>query len=410
MTAATVVTLSNVQPTPVEWLWYKRIPIGKLCLVDGDPSTGKSTLTLDLAARVSSGRAWPDGARNSVGGVLLLSAEDGLADTIAPRLAAAGADMAEVHALTEVQIVADDGSIRMAPPSLPRDIPTIRRIIRRRKVKLIIVDVLMAYLGGQVDSHRDQDVRRVLHELAALAEEAGCAIVLVRHLNKTAGGNALYRGGGSIGIIGAARAAFVVARDPNDSERRIFAVTKSNLAAEPPALAYRLVDAPQHGCARVDWEPDPVEFTASDLVGAASTGSVGPSQAVDVWLLELLSDGEVPAATIFHEGDDAGFSKDVIKRAKSRLSIGSRKLGKTGGWVWSASEERAKEAKGAAIETLPPSRSSRSKVPPSEGDLNEESEQELTPSERARARIAEFKLRQAAAERDEFQSVEEEHE
>ncbi|MDQ6849430.1 MAG: AAA family ATPase, partial [Actinomycetota bacterium] len=162
-----VVRLADVQPERVSWLWPGRLPLGKLVVIDGDPSTGKSTLMLDLAARITTNTPFPDGTRPGDGpagaGVLLLSAEDGLADTIAPRLIAAGADLEWVHALTEVPVRDQDGITKMVPPSLPRDIPVIRRIVEDESVSLVIVDVLMAYLNGKVDSHRDQDVRGVLH-------------------------------------------------------------------------------------------------------------------------------------------------------------------------------------------------------------------------------------------------------
>lgn len=373
MAAATVITFSDVQPKPIDWLWPNRIPVGKLCLFDGDPSTGKTTLTIDIAARVSTGKAWPDGTPNIRGDVLLLSAEDGVEDTIAPRLLAAGADLRRVHTLTQVPVKGADGATRMAPPSLPRDIPIIKRIILRHGVKLIVIDVLMAYLSGQVDSHRDQDVRRVLHELAMLADETGCAIVLVRHLNKAAGGNALYRGGGSIGIVGAARAAFLIARDPNDPDRRILAVTKSNLAAEPPALAYRLVDVPQYGCACVEWEPNPVEYTASDLLSTSSDNDSGASNEAASWLSGLLADGDLAASEVFREAEAAGFSKDQIKRAKARAGATTTKHGMTGGWVWSLRDERPKGAKEAGSNGPHASRPSRGVTRPSD-DVEEDND------------------------------------
>ena len=323
--AATVQTLADVAPERVSWLWPGRLPLGKLVVVDGDPATGKSTLSLDLAARVSTGGPWPDGAdSNGPGGVLLLSAEDGLADTIVPRLNAAGADLARVHALTDVPAVDDDGEVRRVPPSLPRDVPTIERIIIEHKVQLVIVDVLMAFLSGKVDSHRDQDVRGVLHQLADMADRSSCTIVLIRHLNKAAGSNALYRGGGSIGIVGAARAAYLVARDPEDEARRIFAVTKCNLAVEPPSLAYRLVDDPDNGCARIEWEDGPVEHTAASLlrIPVDDDERTERDEAAD-WLLGYLADngGQAPRKDVVKAARSAGYTEATLKRAKDRAGV-----------------------------------------------------------------------------------------
>ncbi|MDP9427575.1 MAG: AAA family ATPase [Actinomycetota bacterium] len=323
-TKVSVQTLADVTPERVSWLWPGRLPLGKLVVIDGDPSTGKSTLTLDLAARVSTGSPWPDGAIARPAGVLLLSAEDGLADTIAPRLIAAGADLRRVHALTEVPAADEDGDVRQVPPSLPRDIPTIEKIITEHKVQLVVIDVLMAYLNGKVDSHRDQDVRGVLHQLAAMAERTGCTILLVRHLNKAGGSNALYRGGGSIGIVSAARAAYLVARDPDDEARRIFAVTKCNLALEPPSLAYRLVGDPDNGCARIEWEDAPVEHTAASLLrGPVDDDERTERDEAAVWLLGYLTDNGGTAARkdIVKAARAAGYSEATLKRAKDRAAV-----------------------------------------------------------------------------------------
>lgn len=354
-----VVTLADIEPESATWLWPGHLPAGKLVILDGDPSVGKSTLMLDLAARVSTGGSWPDGAPGTgPGGVLLLSAEDGLADTIAPRLAAAGADATRVHALTEVPVLVGGGS-RMVPPSLPRDIPTMEDVVVKHGVRLVVVDVLMAYLNVGVDSHRDQDVRGVLHMLATMAERTGACIVLVRHLNKTGGANALYRGGGSIGIVGAARAAFLVGRDPEDEERRVVACTKLNIATEPPALAYRVVSDNRFGCARVEWEGT-ANLTAADLLrGPGDEDERGDRDACAAWMADYLtsSGGEAQAADAMKAGRAVGWSTDQIKRAKKRAGVRSLKSSMTGGWVWQLTDGDEGSAKGgkSAAQSSPPS-------------------------------------------------------
>jgi AAA domain-containing protein len=337
----TVRTLADIPAERVVWLWPGRLPLGKLVVLDGDPSTGKSTLTLDLAARVSTGTAWPDGAPGTTpAGVLLLSAEDGLADTIVPRLTAADADLTRVHALTEVAVTDDDGEARHVPPSLPRDVPVIEKVIREHRVRLVVIDVLMAYLSGKVDSHRDQDVRGVLHQLAAMAERTGCTVVLVRHLNKAGGSNALYRGGGSIGIVGAARAAYLVARDPEDADRRILAVTKLNLAAEPPSLAYRLVPDSALGCAWVKWEDGPVEHTATTLLRPSvdDQDRTERDEAAD-WLTDYLigNGGTAPRKDILRAARAAGYSEATLKRAKNRAGVHHASEGFPRQTLWSIS-------------------------------------------------------------------------
>lgn len=330
-------TFADVTPERVSWLWPGYLPAGKLVLVDGDPSCGKSTMTTDLAARCSTGSPWPDGAASAgPADVLLLSAEDGLGDTIAPRLHAAGADVARVHALTEVPQVGDDGGVRMVPPSLPRDVPILHQLISRHRIKLVIVDVLMAYLNGKVDSHRDQDVRGVLHQLTTLAEATGCTMVLIRHLNKAGGGSPLYRGGGSIGIIGAARAAFIVGRDPDDQDRRILACSKSNLAVEPASLAYRLVSDNTLGCARVEWEGG-VDLAAGDLLRGPRDDEERSErdEAVD-WLTEYLAGngGEAPAKDVLRAGRADGIAERTLQRARARAGVTSQRRGFGQGSVW----------------------------------------------------------------------------
>ncbi|MFE5340718.1 AAA family ATPase [Isoptericola sp. NPDC056578] len=353
-----LVTLADVLPERVAWLWPGRLPAGKLVVIDGDPSTGKSTLALDLAAHVSTGAPWPDSAPCGKGDVLLLSAEDGLADTISPRLVAAGADRRRVHALLGIEVVDGDGDVRQVPPSLPRDIGVMREIVDAYGVRLVVVDVLMAYLNGTVDSHRDQDVRGVLHQLATMAEDTGATVVLIRHLNKAGGGNALYRGGGSIGIVGAARAAFLVARDPDDIDRRILAVTKSNLAAEAPALAYRLVSDPETDCARVVWEPEPVDgMTATELLrGPIDDDERSERDQCAEWLADYLmtAGGEARPDDIQKAGRIAGWSIDQLKRSKKKAGVRSATAGIGKGWVWTLAPKGAPKG---AREQSPGSRS-----------------------------------------------------
>jgi RecA-family ATPase len=247
LSASEGILVSEVEPERVEWLWPGRLPLGKLAVLDGDPGLGKSVVTLDVAARVSAGRELPDGRPCESAGVVLLSAEDGLGDTIRPRLDAAGADSERIFALSTV--VEAKGGERVI--SLTKDLAVIDRAIERVGAGLVVVDPLMAFLSEKTDSYKDQDIRRALAPLAALAERTRAAILIVRHLTKAAGGNTLYRGGGSIAIIGAARSGLVIAQDPEDSERRILAANKHNLSRPASSLAFRIVDAP-NGAARVE--------------------------------------------------------------------------------------------------------------------------------------------------------------
>jgi hypothetical protein len=277
--------LSHTTPERVRWLWPGRIPLGKLTVVEGDPAVGKSTLTLVLAARVTTGSGWPDGQPGTgAASVLLLSAEDGLADTIRPRLEAAGADLDRVVAWGKEW---DQGDVQwhLRPVVFPTDLSGLERRIHRDRARLVVVDVLVAYLSDRIDSHKDQAVRVLLSRLAEVAERTRAAIIMLRHLNKSGTGPAIYRGGGSIGIIGAARAGYQVIRDGDDPNRRLFACVKLNLAPEPPTLAYQLIAVPDLGVARVGWEANPDPRSADDLHADTVTGPTKLRAAVD-WLAD----------------------------------------------------------------------------------------------------------------------------
>jgi hypothetical protein len=363
MTGAVTVSLANVQPEQVRWLWPGWLPGGKLIVLDGDPGVGKSTLTVDLASRYSAGSAWPDGvACERAGNSLILSAEDGLADTIRPRVDAAGGDPSRIHVLTAATYTDEDGEERRRAFTLD-DVAALRVAIMRHCAGLVLVDVFMAYLPTGTDSHRDQDVRSVLARLAELAEEMSCCIILLRHLNKSAGGNPLYRGGGSIGIVGAARAAYVAAPDPADPDGgRVLACTKNNLAPMPPSLGYRLATAP-NGVARVEWTGRHAA-TAATLLARPGDGEDHGTADSDDWLRDLLASGPVKALEVYRAADAAGYSKDQARRAKKRLGVSARKDGLEGPWLWSLPDPEGgtKVVKAAGPNVLPPSPRS---VPPS---------------------------------------------
>jgi AAA domain len=331
--------MSDVQPERVSWLWPGYLAAGKLHVVDGDPGLGKSSMTLDWAARLTTGKPWPDGADGPAPrGVLLVSAEDGLADTIRPRLDAAGADVDRVHALTGIAIPTAAG-VDERMPALPRDVEQLVHIIGEYDVGLAVVDPLMAYLGADVDSYRDQDVRRALAPLARAAEQTGCAVVLVRHLRK-GGGSALYRGGGSIGIIGAARFGYAVGRDPDDSARRVIAATKSNLAVEPASLAFRLVDA--GGAARVEWDGI-VAHTAGDLLRERGDDDerAERDEAAE-WLRGYLADqgGEAAFADLIRAARSDGHAERTLRRARSRAGVETTRSGFPPRSVWRLRTDR----------------------------------------------------------------------
>jgi hypothetical protein len=326
-----LVLVADVDREQVTWLWRDRIPRGKVSVLDGDPGTGKSTLTLTIAAKVSTGSPFPDGGRPDRGDVILLSAEDDIGDTIRPRLEAAGADLARCWVLPDVHPEGEPPR----PPELPADLFLLEDLVKSKAAALVVIDPLMAFLSGQVDSHRDQDIRRVLASLGYMANRTSAAVVIVRHMNKGTG-SALYRGSGSIGIVGAARAGLLVAPDPDDEGRRVLAMTKSNLAKMPDALAYRLVNDERYEVARVVWD-GASKHTAGDLVRARVDEDEAPALAEAVRVLkEILADGPLPAGNVKRLAATGGVAERTLQRARHALGVSARRQGFGPGafYVW----------------------------------------------------------------------------
>jgi hypothetical protein len=323
-----IVRLSDVQSEAVSWLWPGRLAVGKLTLLVGDPGLGKSWVTLDIAARLSAGRAWPDGALAvPPQSVLLVSAEDGLADTVRPRLDALGADPSRVHHLNGVREGDRERAVQLA------DTSAFESAIEQTGARAVIVDPVSAYLG-KTDSHRDSDVRGLLAPLAAIAERRGVALLGVMHLSKGTQRPAIYRTIGSIAFTAAARIVIAVAADPEDNRRRIVAPIKSNVSAPPPALAFSL----QMG--QLVWEPDPVSDADVNRLLSGSTAGTKAKNAhpVDAWLRDALADGPVAMRDLERQAEALGISWRTVERAKERLDLNVKPLGFRGPWYWSLNE------------------------------------------------------------------------
>jgi archaellum biogenesis ATPase FlaH len=323
--------LADVEPVPVPWLWQHWIPAGTLSLLDGDPGLGKSTLTLDLAARVSRGWAMPPDTGRELGrrpaGVLILGAEDSLSHTVRPRLDAAGADVSRVTYLDGFK-VGDE----VRDPVLPWDLHLLADWIPANGVRVVIVDPLMAFLSEQYDSHKDSDIRRCLRPLRDLAERLGIAILLLRHLNKLNGGASLYRGGGSIGMIGAARSAMIVGRDPEKPTRHVLAMNKCNLGPRPRSLAYTI--EPEADVARIAWEEQPCDLTAADILWHAPTQArTGAPKSADAqkeaedFLLLNLCKGPVSLLVLQEAAKATGLEWKAVQKARAKLGIKAQRIG-----------------------------------------------------------------------------------
>lgn len=324
-----VLRLDTVEPTRVKWLWDQRLALGKLTLIAGDPGLGKSYLTLDLAARVSTGKAMPGDTWDNgkpmdrfPGTAILLSAEDDPADTIRPRLEAAGADLRRVLMVNGVRTGGATKSF-----SLRDDMNHLRTICKKETdARLIVIDPISAYLGDE-EGHSNTKVRNLLSPLAKLAQEFNLAIVAVTHLNKAGQGNAqsaIYRAMGSLAFTAAARTVHLVTRDPEDPERRLLVPIKNNLGQDRTGYGFTL-GLTNEGDTAVQWEDHPTDESADALLDRLSrrptSDAATPSKLDEAvhWLRERLSAGPVPSHELHDDAKASGITQKTLSRARSML-------------------------------------------------------------------------------------------
>lgn len=340
---AVVVNLGSVQPRRIEWLWRQRIALGKLCVLAGRPGLGKSMLTVDVAARVSTGTPFTDcrDVSNPAGDVVILTAEDDLADTVRPRIDAAEGNPNRINCIeaVEADVRAESGGRETYRRgfALDSDLPRLEEVLDGcTNPRLVIVDPITAYLG-ESDSYKDANVRALLGPLTELAGRRRVAVVLVMHLNKSSasGQTALERVGGSIAFMGAARLAHLIERDSRanaDPRTRLFLPLKSNITPETLGLAYA-IEGDSEGVPRLIWSADPVALSADDAMRPV-TNKVGEKTAeAATWLREQLADGAVYSDDLDKRRDADGISFHAFRTAKQMLGIKSRKSQYQGKWV-----------------------------------------------------------------------------
>jgi len=316
---------AEIPPQRIEWLWPGRLALGKHTCIAGEPGTGKSQLSIAIAAAVTVGGQWPCGEDQSpLGNVIVLSAEDGASDTIVPRLMAAGADLDRVHI---VSAVLDDTGRRGV--SLQSDLKLLeRKIDEIGGAAMVVVDPVSSYLG-KTDSHKNSEVRGVLEPLSEMAERKRVCILSVTHFSKGGANNtskALHRFIGSIAFTGAPRAAFAVIEDADNEGRRLLLHAKNNLAKAPQGLAFRLEQCLVEGdilASRIVWETEPVAITANEALAADNAGPENRTAKAEAmgFLQATLADGPVSAADIDRMSVDHGFTKKVVRSAREALQV-----------------------------------------------------------------------------------------
>jgi len=298
-----LINMNDVVPIEVDWLWYPYIPFGKITILQGDPGCGKTTFILVLAAILTNGADLPTPSeKRGPMNVIYQTAEDGLADTIKPRLLSYGADCTLIH-------VIDDSGY-----PLTLDDKRIEEAIIATSAKLFVIDPLQAFLGAKIDMHRANEVRPILAKIAGVAERTGCAIVIIGHMNK-GGSKGIYRSLGTIDIVAAARSVLLLGKDPNDSNIRVVVPIKASLAPEGKAVSFSVGE---NGFA---WIGE-CDLTSDDLLSERSSDYKKASARADEFLLENCKGKLFPSAELEELARENGISKSTLKRAK--LNLGTK--------------------------------------------------------------------------------------
>lgn len=309
-----MIKMSEIQSQKVEWLWYPFIPYGKLTIVQGDPGDGKTTLILNIAAKLSKGEGLDSEMKLSEPmNVIYQSAEDGLADTVKPRLELAGADCERILVIDE-----KEKSLSMVDERL-------EKAIVQTKARMLILDPIQAYLGGGMDMNRANEARDMTKKLGALAEKHKCAIVLIGHMNKAAGNKATYRGMGSIDFFAVARSVLLVGRVEGEPNIKAVIQIKNNLAAFGHPKAFQLLDE------GFSWIGD-YEITADEVLGGIVPKANKMEQAKQMIRELALTSNAVQSNEIFDMADEKGISKRTLENAKRELGVRAKKINNS--WYW----------------------------------------------------------------------------
>ncbi len=327
-----VVRLSDVEPEEVRFVWRPRIPRGKVTLLEGDPSDGKTWLSLWLAARITTGSRFEadpdvDEAVRMPANAIYMTAEDGIADTIRPRFELLGGDPSRLYLLncTAREDGTDERLIQLA---MMDDLQLLAAVMEAKRPRLVVVDPLQGFLGADVDMNKANEVRPVMTYVGALAQQFDCAVLLIRHLAKGAALKAAYRGLGSIDFTAAARSVLMTGRDPEDRERRVLMHIKSNLAVAGGTLAYKL------GAEGLEWLGRS-NVTPNAVLGPERDGP--PVRALDeaqAWLREALSDGPAPVPELKQRARRDGIAWRTLERAKEALGVTSHRPPGSESWSW----------------------------------------------------------------------------
>ena len=318
-----LINMEQVEIEKIDWLLYPFIPFGKVTIVQGDPGEGKTTMVLQIIAKMTKGEAvLPSDSDESAlkektmalepVNVIYQTAEDGLGDTIKPRLLSAGADCSRVMVIDD-----NDQALTMMDARL-------EEAIIRTKARLVVLDPIQGFLGTDVDMHRANEIRPLMKRVAVLAEKYHCAIILIGHMNKNSNGKSSYRGLGSIDFQAAARSVLIVGRIKDEPEIRVVCHVKSSLAPEGKSIAFRLDKD-----TGFEWIGE-YDISADDLLSGDNRGQ--KIHAAKEFLQEVLTSGSVAQTKVAEEAESRGIKKKTLWNAKKELEIESVKIGNQ--WFW----------------------------------------------------------------------------
>ena len=322
-----LINMEQVEVEKIDWLLYPFIPFGKVTIVQGDPGEGKTTMVLQIIAKLTKGEAvLPSGSDEPAleektmdlepVNVIYQTAEDGLGDTIKPRLLSAGADCSRVMVIDD-----NDQALTMMDARL-------EEAIIKTKARLVVLDPIQGFLGAAVDMHRANEIRPLMKRVAVLAEKYHCAIILIGHMNKNSNGKSSYRGLGSIDFQAAARSVLIVGRIKDEPEIRVVCHVKSSLAPEGKSIAFRLDKD-----TGFEWIGE-YDVSADDLLSGDNRGQ--KIHVAKEFLKEVLASGSVAQTKVAEEAESRGIKKKTLWNAKKELEINSVKIGNQ--WFWILSE------------------------------------------------------------------------
>ena len=318
-----LINMEQVEVEKIDWLLYPFIPFGKVTIVQGDPGEGKTTMVLQIIAKLTKGEAvLPSGSDEPAleektmdlepVNVIYQTAEDGLGDTIKPRLLSAGADCSRVMVIDD-----NDQALTMMDARL-------EEAIIKTKARLVVLDPIQGVLGTAVDMHRANEIRPLMKRVAVLAEKYHCAIILIGHMNKNSNGKSSYRGLGSIDFQATARSVLIVGRIKDEPEIRVVCHVKSSLAPEGKSIAFRLDKD-----IGFEWIGE-YDISADDLLSGDNRGQ--KIHAAKEFLKEILASGSVAQTKVAEEAESRRIKKKTLWNAKKELEIDSVKIGNQ--WFW----------------------------------------------------------------------------